>query len=341
MTELTVIIPALNEEETLPPLLDDLGEQEGADLQVIVVDGGSNDSTAALARRRGVTVIETAAGRAMQMNRGARAADSDLLLFLHADSRIDEPYLLADAIDAFRARRARSPRPVAGHFSLTFDAHDGSEFRYRYLERKTELNRPNTTNGDQGFMVKCDFFQAVGGFDETLPFLEDQRFAAEVRRRGEWFTLPGRITTSSRRFQSEGFSRRYLLMAIIMGTFDAGVDEFFRGAPELYARHEETGDLELEPYFHHIWKVTRQMGLRRGLEAWFLVGRFIRQNAWQIPFAVDVAMEDELGGRTPLTDFFDEVVAEKIEGPGWDALTALLSAEAFMVLFPILYKLGD
>ncbi len=336
MADLSVIIPALNEERALPALLDDLHQQVGIELDIVVADGGSDDATCALTRRRGARLVNGVSGRARQMNLGAEHALAPALLFLHADTRIEDAQLLKRSLEAFRLESSRSETPVAGHFALQFDAPDRGSFRYRYLERKTELNRPGTTNGDQGIMVLTSTFDMLGGFDPELPFLEDQRFACEVRERARWFTLPGRLTASSRRFEAEGFGRRYLLMAVIMGAFSAGVDEFFLDAPELYVRHDHTARLDLAPYFEHIRQVTREMGPKRGLEAWFLVGRFIRQNAWQIPFALDVLFEGEVEG-APVTDWFDEHIAPKIEGPGWDALLMVLSAEAFMFVIPAIH----
>ena len=328
MTELSVIIPVLNDAAMLATALNNLDEQDDVDLEVIVADGGSVDDAADIARSHGATFVVSASGRGTQMNSGRLAANGEYLLFLHADCSFTEPRQLRNALD----RIAAASPTTAGHFRLKFFDCDGG-FKYRYLEAKTRLNRLNTTNGDQGLLLRASLFDDVGGYDERMNFLEDQRIAETIRRSGTLITLPGTLRTSARRFETEGFGRRYLLMAITMGCFDAGVDQFFDYAPRVYPVQEDTGALDLMPYFQAIWKVTITRG---AFDAWWDVGKFIRKNAWQIPFALDVRF-----GTRRMTAFFDRYIAPAMNNVVVDMVSFVVSLFCFAVLFPAIVWVLD
>jgi glycosyltransferase involved in cell wall biosynthesis len=108
---LGVVIPALDEEDTLPRLLEDLARMRIGH-RILVVDGGSADGTVAAARAGGAEVMRSRAGRARQMNAGAALLTTRWLLFLHADSRLDD-----SALDSI-ARHVRRDAPRAGYFRL-------------------------------------------------------------------------------------------------------------------------------------------------------------------------------------------------------------------------------
>ncbi|MGQ0586657.1 MAG: TIGR04283 family arsenosugar biosynthesis glycosyltransferase, partial [Gammaproteobacteria bacterium] len=287
MSDLTVVIPTLNEAFVLPALLEDLRGQSGVALQVVVADGGSTDGTPEVATRAGATLVSAPRGRGAQMNAGARAARAGMLLFLHADSRLESPTQLREALDALGAAGTRA----AGHWPLRFArTRGGKELFYRYLEEKTALNRPGTINGDQGLMIGADYFRELGGFDQRLPFLEDPLIAAKVLASGQWTLLPGRLTTSARRFETEGERRRYTLMALIMGMHVAGADEFLAHSREIYATQGTTGRLKLGPALALAWRVLLEAGWRRACGIVLRAGRYTRQNSWQPFFWCDVAL---------------------------------------------------
>lgn len=329
---LSVVVPTMNEELGIAGLLDSLGKQQQVSLEVIVVDGGSSDATVELARTRGALVLETDAGRAIQMNAGAAAASNEFVLFLHADSAIADEGLLAAALRELRAHldRCRSDR-VAGHFSLRFVREaQQNDFAYYYYESKSALNRIETTNGDQGFLMKRSFFDLLGGFDESLPFLEDQRFAAMVRECGEWITLPGVLGTSARRFEQEGLGRRMTLSALIMAFHSIGFTEFFREAPEVYREQSVSRGLSLAPFFRLIHKLYWRRGVIKSLKDWLSIGKYVRRNAWQLFYVVDVLDRFEGREESGWLKFHDRWFTRATDFPVADAATALLTYVWFL-----------
>lgn len=337
--ELTVVIPTLNEAAALPTLLDQLRRQEGVALEIVVADGGSTDDTVARARAAGARIATAARGRATQMNAGARLATAAHLLFLHADSGLTSTGQLRDAIEALRATVAsRGPR-CAGHFALRFSRlHDGAGRLFRYLEAKTALNRPGTVNGDQGLLLPAEFFRALGGYDESLPFLEDARIAERIFDDGHFIVLPGTLVTSARRFEREGPYRRYTLMSLIMGLHAAGANAFFDGAREIYAAQHETGALRLSPHLALVRRVLRDAGPRGALRILWRAGRFTRQNAWQAFFWWDVALGLR---RRPLLRFHDAVVRPLTDNAVFDAVATAGISLWFLVALPLVYAVAD
>ncbi len=191
---ISVIIPTLNEEDSIGLLLERLCELESG-LEIIVADGGSTDGT--VQRARGcASVVETGRGRARQMNAGARVARGEILWFLHADS-IPHPHSLNAIRHAVVERQV-----VGGAFEY---AMDGTRWIYRVSEffsnRKNRLF--NLFYGDMGIFVQRDVFWQLGGFTE-MPLMEDLDFCLRLRKAGPVCILPQRIVTSCRRWEMEG-----------------------------------------------------------------------------------------------------------------------------------------
>ncbi|MES1944751.1 family 2 glycosyl transferase [Salinisphaera sp. PC39] len=316
--DLSVVVPTLDEAEALPALLAALAAQRGIALETIVADGGSTDATPAIAAAHGARVVAAPRGRGAQMNAGAAVAAGEWLLFLHADCRPTADDQLRRALDTLRAR---PDRRTAGHFALRFERTGADhDFLYRYMEAKSATGRPHSINGDQGTMVPAAWFRALGGFDESLPFLEDQRFAARVREHGTWRLLPGRLATSARRFEREGAGRRYLLMAIIMGLYAADLRAFFERAPDVYRVQAETDRVLLTPYFRLIRRLMREMGAREALRRWYAVGGFVAEQTWQPCLALELLLARPLGGRRPVTALHDLGLDRLVRHPPGRAL---------------------
>lgn len=332
--KLAIIIPTLNEADTLGPLLADLAAQRGVGLSVIVADGGSTDGTREVLMRAAPALpfpakfLETPRGRGAQMNAGVREADSSLLLFLHADSRIPPPELLCRGLAAFgRARALHGHGRLAAHFGLRFDATPGDGFFYFY-EAKTFTNRPSTVNGDQGLLISRDFFVALGGFDESLPFMEDARIERLARECGEIVQLPGEVVTSPRRFSAEGRFERQMLNALIRLFDAAGESGFLAEAKDIYRAQTGPSRLRLLPFFRAARKAAG------GPAFWYRAGAYARENAWQLPFALDCRRARGKGNPPSecdarLTNAFSPVFDALTANPPGKALSALLTVGAF------------
>ncbi len=321
MKRLSVIVPVLDEADQLPALFDALAGQRGVDLEVIVADGGSHDASRVIAAKRGAEVIAAETGRARQMNAGAARAHHDWLLFLHADSHPTGADQLAEALVILEGE----PPRTAGHFALRFRRETrGHGFLYRYMEAKSASNRRYTINGDQGLLIRRDWFRELDGFDPALPFLEDQRMAATIRAQGRWLRLPGRLTTSARRFEREGPCQRYLLMAMIMVAHVTELTGFFSAAPAVYRRQGDTERLLITPYFRLLRNQVGQLDADGRKAFRRRLGRFAADQAWQIFFALDVLADPLLRGRRPATTLHDRLLAPLLAHPIAAALAARL-----------------
>ncbi len=327
----SIIIPTLNEETALPLLLADIALQQGVSLEVLVGDGGSTDGTEAAARAGGACFFAADRGRGAQMNAAARLARGVYLLFLHADSRIEDPRLVVNAVQALR-EASWSASKVAGHFSLHFKrSTPGNDLAFRYMEAKTRLNRSNTTNGDQGFFLSRQWFGELGGFDERMPFLEDQRLAERIRAEGRWMTLPGVLTTSARRFEVEGFCQRYLSMGLIMVAYSTGLEGFFLRLTGLYRVHQQCGRLLLFPILLGFFTALFA-GLRLGqiAERVEKIGRYLAENCWQPVFLLEVCWQRVSERNGPnLLRLYDRFLAPVLRYRFWGHLIGWVAVMFF------------
>lgn len=294
--ELSIVIPVLDEAETLPGLLADLARESEIAMEVLVVDGGSADASCDVAQRslashglRG-QVLVSERGRGRQLNCGAAKAQGEWLLFLHADSRFPDAGVLRQSVDRV-GKQADNPDRlmVAGHFSLDFELASEQQDRlaYRFYRAKARSGRSGTIHGDQGFLVRADDFRSLGGFRQDLPVMEDSSFAENLRRTGTWLLLPGRIVTSTRRFQAEGLVERQTLNALMMNFLAIGWLDFVLQAPDLYRRQSRTARLDLLPFFELIHDLLAVLPGARRREVWLATGRYVRGQAWQIGFYLD------------------------------------------------------
>jgi len=201
---LSVVVPALDEAANLTRLLPDLARTcPGA--EVIVVDGGSRDGTAAVASGRpGVRFLASARGRARQMNAGAREASGDVLLFLHADTRLPEGAAVA-IVEALGA-----PAVVGGRFDVRFDS-PRRILRVVAWFMNARSRATSICTGDQAIFVRRADFEAVGGYPD-IPLMEDIELSRRLKARGRLAALRARVTTSARKWEREGPLRTIGLM---------------------------------------------------------------------------------------------------------------------------------
>jgi rSAM/selenodomain-associated transferase 2/rSAM/selenodomain-associated transferase 1 len=211
-TRLSVIIPTWNEAEHIGMLLDNLAQRPG--VEVIVVDGGSTDSTVEIAASR-ARVIHSERGRAVQMNAGAAAATGNYLLFLHADSL--PPGNFSQCV-----RQTLAFESVAlGAFELRID---GSGRLIRGIARAANLRSRwlSTPYGDQGLFLRRETWEALGGYP-ILPMLEDYAFVRAAKKMGVIVTVDRPITTSARRWKQEGYLRLTAMNIITFFAYPLGV----------------------------------------------------------------------------------------------------------------------
>jgi rSAM/selenodomain-associated transferase 2 len=189
---ISTIIPTLNEERSLPSLLDTL-QRETSDHEVIVVDGGSEDRTVEIARAAAVRVVLATPGRGNQLCAGAGVSRGGVLFFLHADS-----VLPAGALTAIEEALASKPRVVGGNFRVLFDGDTGFS---RWLTRVyARVRLFGLYYGDSGIFVRRHAYDALGGF-RPIPVMEDLDFVRRLERFGETCRIEDPpLVTSSRRF---------------------------------------------------------------------------------------------------------------------------------------------
>jgi len=210
---ISIIIPALNEAENIRKNIGRL--PKASNLEVVVVDGGSQDNTLEVARSLGAKVVSTTPARGRQMNAGAAEATGDILLFLHADTRLPQHF-------AAQVRRAVSQNGFcAGAFKLGIDS-DG--WGLRLIERvanwrSRHLQMPY---GDQAIFISRNLFEEIGGFPE-IPIMEDFELIRRIRRKGKVTILDTAVLTSPRRWLNFGIFRTWMLNQLIIGAYCLGI----------------------------------------------------------------------------------------------------------------------
>lgn len=184
--------------------------------ELIVVDGGSHDATMTLARALADRVIVTARGRARQMNAGAGLAQGDVLLFLHADTRLPE------GADRLIIEGLAKATVGWGHFDVRLS---GKQRTLRLVERlmNARSRLSGIATGDQAIFVRRDWFTAVRGFPD-IPLMEDIALSRALKRRALPLCLPQQVITSSRRWERHGVLRTILLMWRLRLAYALGVD---------------------------------------------------------------------------------------------------------------------
>jgi rSAM/selenodomain-associated transferase 2 len=202
--KLSVVVPVLNESRALPALLEHLQSLQRSGIEVVLVDGGSEDGSVAIAARAGFQVIRAERGRARQMNAGAAAVQGDVLLFLHADTRL--PGGAVQLIDAALA----DGRHVWGRFDVEFDVRTWTMAATAFgMNLRSRLS--GIATGDQALFMTRAAFDGVGGFPEQ-PLMEDVEITARLRQRSRPACVRRPVLTSARRWQARGAWRTIFLM---------------------------------------------------------------------------------------------------------------------------------
>ena len=221
-TDLSVVIPVLDEEPGVADALQALAALRARGAEVIVADGGSRDRTGEIAASLCDRLIVAPRGRGAQMNAGAGAARGPVLLFLHADTRLphDAERLITDGL-------AASGR-VWGRFDVSIE---GRHPLFPVISAMMNLRSRLTgiATGDQAIFVRRDAFAAIGGFPD-IALMEDVEISRRLKRIGRPLCLRARVSTSGRRWEKRGVLRTILMMWRLRLAF------FLGAAPEKLAR---------------------------------------------------------------------------------------------------------
>ena len=216
---LSIVIPLLNEADNLPKLMGHLAHLNPAPYQVILVDGGSTDNSVAIAKELIESlidsspsvisgqvidwqIIESAAGRALQMNAGAELATGDVLLFLHADTQLPN-HAIADITSAVR-------QAAWGRFDVRLDS---STWMLKVVSQMINWRSrlSGIATGDQAIFIKKPLFDQLGGYPQQ-PLMEDIELCKRLKAIGKPACLRSKVITSARRWQQYGTWRTIGLM---------------------------------------------------------------------------------------------------------------------------------
>lgn len=222
---ISIIVPVLDESAGIEACLAALQALRRRGAEVIVVDGGSRDETRALAAPLADSVIDSPRGRARQMNEGAARARGDVLVFLHADTRLPEAADHAVAGAMTHARWGRFDVAIEGASAMLAVVAASMNLRSRLSGIAT---------GDQAIFVRRRDFESVGGFPE-IPLMEDVALSKRLKRIARPACLRERVVTSGRRWERHGTLRTILLMWRLRLAYALGAD------PARLARRYEVG----------------------------------------------------------------------------------------------------
>ena len=228
---LSIIVPILNEQETIATTLAALQPLRQRGVEVIVVDGGSEDSSMRLASPLSDQVIVAARGRASQMNAGARLASGDELLFLHSDTVLPKGAL--EAIDqAFGAAGC-----VWGRFDVSIESPlrvlTGVAFMMNLRSRWTGI-----ATGDQAIFVKRSAFERIGAFPAVL-LMEDIALSKSLKQLSPPACVRAKVTTSGRRWEENGIIRTVVLMWRLRLAYFLGADPSRLAEKYAHARRDK------------------------------------------------------------------------------------------------------
>ncbi len=221
--KISIIIPALNESDAISRTLS--GVEGIENLEVIVVDGGSIDATAALAGSRGARVIQSNPGKAVQMNTGAKAATGNILVFLHADTLLPKNFSdqIVSALDQNGV--------AAGAFRLRINS---TRAGLRIIEAMANLRSRllQLPYGDQALFMRKVLFEKIGGFPD-LPIMEDFILIRRLKHEGKIVLLPESVMTSPRRWLHFGIFKTWLInqwiiIAYYLGTSPERLNRWYR-----------------------------------------------------------------------------------------------------------------
>ncbi len=212
---ITIIIPVLNEAKFIEKCLSNLSVNE--QVEIIFVDGGSQDNTVNLIKKYNVMVIQSPiAQRSYQMNLGAEKAQGEILLFLHGDTILPANYwqLISQSLD--------NNEVIAGAFALKIDQ---QKLVFRLIEKMVNWRSSfwQLPYGDQGLFMQKKYFNQVNGF-ENLAIMEDFAMVKKLSKLGKIDLIKNPVITSARRWQKLGILKTTLINQLIIIGYYLGID---------------------------------------------------------------------------------------------------------------------
>jgi len=195
LRKIALIIPVLNEEGYLPKLLEQLRNQQN--LEIVVVDGGSEDRSMLLAKKYPLKLCQSEkSGRSTQLNLGAKESkDADYYLFLHADVLLPSDFF--EKVNQFIDQKHK-----LGNFRLQFDEN------HWFLHLNAFFTRFKLTCfqfGDQGLLIECNLFNQVGGYDENRSLVEGQDIIRRAKKIARFKKIPAVLSVSARKYRQYGY----------------------------------------------------------------------------------------------------------------------------------------
>lgn len=214
----SIIIPVLNEEHRLTALiahLRSLPAKKRQSMEIIVVDGGSSDASLGIAKNLADTVAQSPPGRAIQMNKGARLANGNVLVFLHADTwpagcLLTQCELLSEASEAWCFSRVRLDDVALG-------------FRVIEWFMNTRSSMTSIATGDQTICVKAETFERLNGYAD-IPLMEDIELSKRLKRTSRPIVHDERVVCSARKWRRNGVVKTVLMMWVLRAGYFFGVN---------------------------------------------------------------------------------------------------------------------
>lgn len=219
--KISIIVPILNEADYIGKLLSCLQNKIAPEHveEILVIDGGSTDSSLKIAEEYGATIVHSEKGRAKQMNLGAQMAKAEILYFLHADTLPPKNFVLY-ILEAVKGGFQ------AGCFQMQFDSN--SRF-LKFFAWFTRINHQICRGGDQSLFVTKRLFQNSKGFNEDYKIYEDNEFIGRLYKETKFKVLPLQVKTSARRYEKVGAIRLQYHFGVIhlKNYLGAGPDQLY------------------------------------------------------------------------------------------------------------------
>jgi len=207
------VIPALNEADRIAESVRSAREPG---VEVVVADGGSQDATCLRAAEAGARVVSSLPGRSRQMQDGVNASDGDVILFLHADTRLPDGF-------AERVRGALADPAVAGGaFALRFDE-SSLAMRLVAWGVRVRLAVMGLPYGDQAIFLRRSLLESIGGVPQVA-IMEDLDLVKRIKERGRIALLSAPVTTSARRYRVRGTLPTLVRNALALAAWKLGID---------------------------------------------------------------------------------------------------------------------